>query len=34
LWRAGLKDGNSNTQDLRKAVWYLQDEIKRIEGEG
>lgn len=33
LWRAGLKDGNSNTQDLKKAVWYIQDEIARLEGE-
>jgi hypothetical protein len=31
LWRAGLKDGNSNTQDLKKAIWYLQDEIARLE---
>lgn len=31
LWRAGLKDGNSNVQDLKKAVWYLTDEIRRIE---
>lgn len=33
LWRAGLKEGNSNTQDLRKAIWYIQDEIKKLEGE-
>ena len=32
LWRAGLKDGNSNIQDLKKTVWYVQDEIKRLEG--
>ena len=31
LWRAGLKDGNSDIQDLKKAVWYIQDEIKRLE---
>lgn len=31
LWRAGLKDGNSDIQDLRKAVWYIEDEIKRLE---
>ncbi|OJU54549.1 MAG: hypothetical protein BGN93_03515 [Acinetobacter sp. 39-4] len=31
LWRAGLKDGNSNIQDLEKAVWYINDEIKRLE---
>jgi hypothetical protein len=32
VWRAGLKDNNSDVQDLKKAVWYLLDEIKRIEG--
>lgn len=29
IWRAGLKD--DETQDLMKAIWYLDDEIKRIE---
>ncbi|OPZ79377.1 MAG: hypothetical protein BWY78_00051 [Alphaproteobacteria bacterium ADurb.Bin438] len=33
LWRAGLKDGNSNIQDLKKAKWYLEDEIGRVENE-
>ena len=28
IWRAGEK-GNA-IQDLEKAVWYLQDEIKRL----
>lgn len=28
--RAGLKDGNSDIQDLQKAIWYIQDEIKRL----
>lgn len=32
LWRAGLKDGNSDIQDLQKAIWYIQDEIKRLKG--
>lgn len=32
LWRCGLKDGNSDIQDLEKAVWYLNDEIKRLKG--
>lgn len=32
LWRAGLKDGNADIQDLEKAKWYLEDEIKRIKG--
>lgn len=31
LWRAGLKDDNSDIQDLKKAVWYIEDEIKRLE---
>ena len=31
-WRSGLKDGNPSVQDLRKAKWYLEDEIRRIEG--
>lgn len=33
LWRAGLKDGNADIQDLEKAKWYLEDEIKRIKGD-
>ena len=32
LWRAGLKDQDTLVQDLRKAVWYIQNEIERIEG--
>lgn len=31
LWRAGLKCGNSDIQDLQKAVWYINDEIERLE---
>jgi hypothetical protein len=37
LWRAGLKDSSSlditevTIQDLRKAVFYINDEIKRLE---
>lgn len=31
VWRAGLKDDNKTVQDLKKALFYLQDEIKRIE---
>lgn len=30
-WRSGLKDGNPSVQDLRKAKWYLEDEIRRTE---
>ena len=29
IWRALLKNG---VEDLRKAVWYLNDEIQRLEG--
>lgn len=29
--RAGHKDGESELDDLRKAVWYLQREIARLE---
>ena len=31
LWRQGLKDGNPATQDIKKAIWYLQDELRRLE---
>lgn len=42
LWRAGLKRGDDQStegchkkhiEDLRKARWYIADEIKRLEGE-
>lgn len=33
LWRAGLKDNAPTLQDLRKAQWYLDDEIKKLERE-
>ena len=33
LWRAGLKDGNSDIQDLKKAVWYIEREIARLGGD-
>lgn len=34
LWRAGLKgDEGKNIEDLRKAVFYINDEIARLEGE-
>jgi hypothetical protein len=32
LWRAGLKDEAKTIQDLEKAIFYIQDEIKRLEG--
>lgn len=31
LWRAGLKGGK--LEDLKKAKWYLEDEISRLENE-
>ena len=33
LWRSGLKDRTPAIQDLEKAAWYLNDEIKRLKGE-
>ena len=36
LWRAGLKseegmeDTDKKVEDLKKAIWYINDEIKRI----
>lgn len=30
LWRAGKKD--ATVQDLRKAIWYIEDMIAEIEG--
>jgi len=32
IWRAGLKSENA-IEDLKKAIWYLEDEVKRMEGE-
>ena len=32
LWRAGLKNEDKHIEDLKKAVFYIQDEIKRLEG--
>jgi hypothetical protein len=31
LWRAGLKDQAPTLQDLKKAAWYLNDEIQTLE---
>lgn len=30
VWRAGSKAGNSEVQDLSKAVWYLNKSIELI----
>lgn len=38
LWRAGLKkdaaldDRQKEIEDLRKAIWYINDRIKQLEG--
>ena len=31
LWRAGLKDGNADVEDLKKAIWYIERKIKMLE---
>ena len=31
LWRAGLKDSDNEIQDLKKAIWYIQDKIAQLE---
>ena len=33
LWRAGLKDDTKTIQDLEKAIFYINDEIARLQGE-
>ena len=39
LWRAGLKkessmsDKQKEIEDLRKAIWYINDRIKQLESE-
>lgn len=33
LWRNGLKDGEPSLKDMRKAEFYLRDEIARVEAE-
>lgn len=30
LWRAGLKNKNKYVEDLLKAKWYIDREIKRV----
>lgn len=32
VWRAGLKDKDKTIQDLEKAIFYIKDEINRLEG--
>jgi hypothetical protein len=33
LWRAGIKDPEKTVQDLEKAIFYINDEIKRLKGD-
>ena len=33
IWRAGEKDPAKEIEDLKKAIWFLQDEIARLESE-
>lgn len=30
LWRAGIKDEKKHIEDLQKAIFYINDEIKRL----
>jgi hypothetical protein len=30
LWRSGMKDGVTREEDLLKAIWYIQRELKRL----
>ena len=32
LWRAGIKDDTKQIEDLKKAIFYINDEIKRLGG--
>lgn len=34
IWRAGIKDAEPDLDDLRKAMWYLQDEINKRDNQG
>jgi len=31
LWRAGKKDADSEITDLKKAIWYIEREILRLQ---
>lgn len=33
LWRNGLKDADAQVEDLRKSIWHIEDEIRRLENE-
>ena len=32
IWRAGEKNKTTECEDLKKAIWYLSQEIERIAG--
>ena len=32
LWRAGLKNEDKHIEDLKKAIFYINDEINRLQG--
>ena len=32
LWRAGLKDDSRHVEDLKKAIFYIEEEIDRLNG--
>lgn len=34
IWRAGLKDASKTREDLRKAAWYIDREINRLDSQG
>lgn len=33
LWRQGLKDNNPDIKDMKKAIYYIIDEIQRLGGD-
>jgi hypothetical protein len=30
IWRAGIKDQDKTIEDLKKAIFYINDEIERL----
>ena len=34
LCRAGKKDPTKTVEDIRKAIWFAEDELQRLTGEG
>lgn len=33
IWRAGIKDASKKLEDLKKAKWYVEREIDRLESD-